>query len=798
MVRRITACESCVRKADLHRLRALEDQAPLLAPVAQTQAVQAPADAAGTSDLLARIAHLEASIAQMASAAAQPQPTQPPLPTHHGSHGAHASPPSLAPLPSLPQFVVDAKPSVWTPEERALIDSYRLLDPVLQFLIPHGIFVSRDFLLECIAESRVLELSLKSIGTHQFQALGNNDSSYSVGKRLYNDALVETNKAILNPSVANIIAFHSMFFSSFLNENEPVMRPSVDISRRMAIDLGLNDEQKLRAMPISESQRNNYRCAWYTLCQIDWLFSCSIGHDIMILPDMHKARYPFDMPLKPCDIQQLSDTKRIVDRSLDLELLSNSADGFFIPPVPGRGVLANLLAIERIMAAVASGMRVALTSTRSLIPFDESIQQDEFDRRFWMLEASLDGWLKHIPDEVRFFEQRARAILAARRSVKADDHSAQGSSATEARECIGGTGLGGAASWLSRDCDMTDPVSWRPLVVLGTYFTARMLLHRRELLRMLAESPHLVSVSRAFNESLQCALDFVDLLQIVIDFEAYRNLGPPFRLFISNLGVFLMAAKYTQGVSDTDKARILKGIEILKELLEQTNKAWIGSLVIIDLFMLEHLDTVEDPAEIFKQARKIQMRPPSLLTTDEQMETTGFVAESAVYQSGHESGLLVGALGVIESIHFRSGALGIKGFEGSLNWPAHKQNVMDAMLRSASTSDSPLCESRSTMCGMPVHNVDSISPSMHPPAMSLSGSHSSAASHAHHAHNASHHAREHQGLHQGPHHVGMSVLLAASADAAADLGDRGGEAGGTAFTGQSGYRGYPGLAASDE
>ncbi|KAL2912738.1 hypothetical protein HK105_207730 [Polyrhizophydium stewartii] len=643
MVRLITACESCVRKvqaATRHgTLGNVSHPYELIAPLGPSAGtISCFHLATGTSDLLARIAHLEASIAQMASAAAQPQPTQPPLPSHHGSHGSHASPPSLAPLPSLPQFVSDARPSVWTPEERALIDRLGLLDPFIMDVYSHGILVSREFLLECVTESKLMELLVKSMSC-ALRARRSSNPYRTVASRLFGDASVELKRAIQSATVTNVLAIQLMSFCCLPNDHGGAFISFIELARRMALELHLNDEQALRAMPISEARRNDYRCVWFGTARMCWLFSIGWGAHMLPREDLHLLCYPQDLPLRPPVAKQLDDDPSDINRRIDFELASNTTQGWFIPPVPGRGVLANMLAVEHILSSASRGMDSPMFSKSfAVAPLNNNMLQHELDRRFMMLEASLDSWLQHAPDDIRFFEQRARAALSTAGpgiDESATDAEIDGADQTTA----------------SPPCSYFSNLSIRrAFTALSTYKLARILLRHRELVRIISTTPHSAANSRVFRESLGWALGYTSLLDIALQHRAFKFIGPIGRFHMSYIGIVLTAAKHLIGIADETKAQILEAISLVNQTIEVTGRLWDQAHAMIDIFMLEHLDAVGDPVEIFKQAHNIQASAPQ----GKPGESDGSPSEPHSYESSPMDGVRtdVGDTPSVSSLQF--------------------------------------------------------------------------------------------------------------------------------------------------
>ncbi|KAL2912739.1 hypothetical protein HK105_207731 [Polyrhizophydium stewartii] len=771
-------------------------------------------------ELLPRLAQLEEAVGRLASAARfdPPRPQRPP--TKRARHGEPAAPAAAPPLPAL---VANARPAAWTPDERAFIERDDLIESFLRYLAPHGLFMSREFLLECIVDSRLLELAIKSLTLCIFCTAQDFDNTASIARRLHADALVEAGRAVRSPTIANALGFHAMVFCAFLNEHEAIMRWCSDVSARFAIDLKFNDELALRAMPTSETRRNDYRCVWFGICQNDWLFSIGRLDETRFGEELQLVCYPHDIPLHSSVARQASDEQSWLDRRVDVELAANSAAGYFIPPVPGRGVLANMLAIERLIAKISDAIQSPFILRFVAQPDELDLPQHELDLRVMSLEASLDGWLQHTPDEIRLFEQRAYAALVGDSVVARppDIVVTPGSAPRTASPTFGS----------ERGVMLDDAVAWRPFIALGMYYTARMLLHSCELDRVLREAPHLAYKSRAFRISLSAALSFARLVDLLIAYGSFSHVGPLIGMHIAHIGVFFTAAKHLVNLADSDKEQVVKGLKTAIAALGCMGKVWVASLSVIHLLMLEHLDTLCDPAEIFRQARSIQTQPrmanlsaPGFQSLRQQENQPAQPSQPQQLNQQYQHPQQQRHTGQQLVWHREEEDLPTDNGARQESRTADKSLVQDDQGSAASAmrgngtgmrkddgatqvradgrgsymGSIPLWRPVVVVKGVAVQDAASISPSMHPPAMSLSGSHSSAASHAHHAHRASHHAREHQGLHQGPHHVGMSVLLAASADAAADLGDRGGEAGGTAFTGQSGYRGYPGLAAGDE
>eukprot|EP00842_Homolaphlyctis_polyrhiza_P004619 jgi/Hompol1/5158/HPOL_004178-RA len=329
------------------------------------------------------------------------------------------------------------------------------------------------------------------------------------------------------PSVIGLIVLS--IFTRSGSVSDPSFR-ALTLAAQMAQVLKLNTEEGIAALTPNEVDREALRCIWWSIKQLTSLFACSCHQFRNFIADTDsRLRLPRDAytaPVHPLD--QMDAT--------EFAIMSSTA--WHIPSLPGHGILANLIMLEKIAGRTGK--------------FCASIIDGKFQSQVEIAEArahldtSLDAWF-----------QAAPAVIT---------------------NCI--------AHFAAPEKRQMTPMAWRPLFARSLFHYARINLWRHTFVENIRQSQSLVVSSRAFGIVTQAARDLADnVASLIIKYDSAGVISPFMVVMLyTAIVVLLMALKLPTTIHDT--TRNVAALSILTDAIKRFQHHWNVGVQELDIIEL--------------------------------------------------------------------------------------------------------------------------------------------------------------------------------------------------------------------
>eukprot|EP00842_Homolaphlyctis_polyrhiza_P007003 jgi/Hompol1/892/HPOL_005451-RA len=276
--------------------------------------------------------------------------------------------------------------------------------------------------------------------------------------------------ALKSPSPASVLGFLLLSLSSTNTSTLSETSQYMHLAQRMAITLKINTEEGVMALAQSKEDQDAIRCVWWAIVQLDTIMMCAAGIVTSFSYSTSQVRLPTDVNTLPAHPFDQAD-------AVEIAIMSSTA--WHIPPLPGRGIMANLFIIEKIMGRIATFCNTVRDGGfRSFAEMAEARAH---------LDASLDAWFHAAPKSIT--------------------------------ECT-------AHLSMTHSPAQTVP-TWRPLFIMAIYHYSRIILWRIALAENITKSPSLAVSSHAFTTSIQAARAIAnDVAMLIVKYDTAAQLNP--------------------------------------------------------------------------------------------------------------------------------------------------------------------------------------------------------------------------------------------------------------------------------
>ncbi|KAL2915290.1 hypothetical protein HK105_205155 [Polyrhizophydium stewartii] len=306
---------------------------------------------------------------------------------------------------------------------------------------------------------------------------------------------------------------------------------------RLARDLGLNTEKGVAALSNRPAEREVFRGIWWSLLAFDSNISCGHNKPWEIRHIDSRIRLPTDPG---------SERPHPFDEISDIDIAVVSSDDWSVPALPGRGVMANLVLIQKIMQLTVEFSKQSLLGKLSGI---------ERVRARTKIESSLRSWYGAAPLSIR------QCHIRVRHSPRSND-------------------------------------SWRPFMILSLYHFSRINLWRSAFNEHILKSPSLAISSHAVLEAVNAAKEIANTIaKPVLEFSAAHLLGPFSNVtFFSAAAILMVALKLPMSITET--SHNAASLDLLLKCMHSMTSIW--QLGRQELNFLNHVATLNDAASVIR------------------------------------------------------------------------------------------------------------------------------------------------------------------------------------------------------
>ncbi|KAH6561301.1 hypothetical protein BASA50_003582 [Batrachochytrium salamandrivorans] len=353
-------------------------------------------------------------------------------------------------------------------------DSPMISETFFTHIRPHLLFVSEPFLRKYLPSSPFASYSVNAmciLSTSPIQ-------STELVQSLRSAAISHLGQAVSHPSPVSVIGMMLLALCTGKVSAPREVSHYLSMTVRLARDISLGSEEGIHALATCEEEKNDLRGIWWSVYQLCHFMECSTGMRSEIKDDDCRLFLPTNNNLSTAISHDL-------DGELDIALMS--LPGWHMPAIANRGLVANMLIIQRILCKASRFSQLSRTNELSGVARVQAHMQ---------LEATLTSWYDVAPPSVK----HAADLFVA----QAPEYTVEG---------------------------------WRPAFVLGLYHLARIQLWRNAFAQCIQQSSTLALSSRAVSESIHAAQSIASGLAIpMIKHSASRCITP----FIVN-GLFAAA-----------------------------------------------------------------------------------------------------------------------------------------------------------------------------------------------------------------------------------------------------------------
>ncbi|XJO72293.1 hypothetical protein BDV3_003429 [Batrachochytrium dendrobatidis] len=430
-------------------------------------------------------------------------------------------------------------------------------DTFYTYVRPHLVFSSEAYLRKILPTSNFAICAVNALcalWSHTAQGM-------ALAKALHKEAISHLGEVLRNPKPADALGMSLLSLCTGRISTNNEINHYLAMSIRISKDMNLSTEEGIDALASSESEKDDLRCIWWSVYQFNHFISSSCNMDMLINDEDCLLQLPSDKSIS----QQLPHD---LDNQMDIAVMSLS--GWYTPPIENRGLLANLLIIQRIHSKISQFSVQSRNGTLSGVARVQAHMQ---------LEASLLAWYKALPKSIQ--------TDAAFQDGNPPEHSVDG---------------------------------WRPIVLQAMYHAARINLWRNLFADNVLEfsasestnskshstyqvrskqrrQPHaLMTESKAIRESIQAAQTFAsDLVKPMLRYNASSCISPFFVHGIFSSAVCLVTAlKLPFRLEET--TQIASSLGTLMSGLQSVSRFWRFGYFELDV--IEQLATFPNAAAI--------------------------------------------------------------------------------------------------------------------------------------------------------------------------------------------------------